>query len=86
MKAKKSFALAALLAAIAAAAAGCQGADTRDLENVKGKDPKKVELYVNVDKHPNVVRLCIDGVAFVTTSREMDGILRVPEFDAWCKA
>jgi len=30
--------------------------------------------------------LCIDGVAFVTTSRDYSAVLRVPEWDAWCKS
>jgi hypothetical protein len=69
-----------------AAVGGCQGANTRDLKGVSAKNPSKTELYANVDNHPNIVRLCIDGLAFVTTSREMDPLLRVPEWDAWCKS
>jgi len=60
-------------------------ANTRDLENVQPRIPDKVESYTNIDMHPNVVRLCIGGVGFVTTSRDYDAIMRVPEFDAWCK-
>jgi len=60
-------------------------ANQRDLEHVQPRDPQKAESYTNVDQHPNIVRLCIGGVAFVTTSRQYDSILRVPEFDAWCK-
>lgn len=82
----KSLVTAAGALGVLAAMTACAGAEERDLENVKGRDPKKVELYINVEKHPNLVRLCIDGVGFVTSSREEDAILRVPEFDAWCKA
>lgn len=86
MKVKKATALAALLAAAVAGTTGCQGANTRDLEGIKIKDPKKAEIYANLDQHPNIVRLCIDGLAFLTTSRKEDVILRVPEWDGWCKA
>lgn len=86
MRTKKRVALAVLLAAIVATLSGCPGANTRDLENVKIKDPKKAEIYANLDQHPNIVRLCIDGLAFLTTSRKEDVILRVPEWDGWCKA
>ena len=61
------------------------GANDRDLEGVNGKHPDKIELYINVDQHPNLVRLCIDHVAFVTTSRDNgQNFLRVPEWDSWC--
>lgn len=62
--------------------AGCTPANQRDLEGVNGKQPDKVELYMNVDQHPNIVRLCIDHVAFATTSRENgQNFMRVPEWD-----
>jgi hypothetical protein len=63
--------------------AGC-GANTRDLEGVPIKDPDKIEIYANLDQHPNIVRLCIGGVAFYTTTRDLNAIGRVPEWDAWC--
>jgi len=67
------------------ALAGC-GDNRRDLNGVTSKDPDKYELYTNIDTHPNILRLCIDGVAFATTSRQYgDAMLRVPEWDAWCK-
>lgn len=67
------------------ALAGC-GANQRDLENVPLTNPDKIEIYANIDQHPNIARLCIGGVAFATTTREYgDAVLRVPEWDAWCK-
>jgi len=77
-----------ITALTALAVAGCTPANQRDLEGVNGKHPNKIELYVNVDQHPNLVRLCIDHVAFVTTSRENgQNFLRVPEWDVpWCGA
>ena len=65
---------------------GCAGDQRRDLEGVTIKNPQKYELYSNIDTHPNIARLCIDGVAFVTTSRDYSAVLRVPEWDAWCKS
>jgi len=64
---------------------GCVPGNERDLEGVTGKDPDRAELYINVDGHPNVVRLCIGGAGFATTSRENgQNFLRVPEWDPWC--
>ena len=64
---------------------GCQGANTRDLEGVEPRTPDKIEAYVNIDGQPNLSRLCIDGVAFLTNSREHTAVMRVPEWDGWCK-
>lgn len=80
---KALIALAAFLGV--AALTGC-GANVRDLEGVPIKEPQKIEIYANLDKHPNIVRLCIDGIAWVTTTRELESVTRVPEYDAWCKA
>lgn len=77
---------AALLAVVAAAAlTGC-GAQRQDLEDVTIKQPDKYELYVNIDTHPNVARFCIGGVAFASTSREYTSVMRIPEWDEWCKS
>ena len=48
--------------------------------------PDKLEIISNVDKHPNFVRLCIDGLAFRTISTDHSGLAspaveRVPEWD-----
>ena len=56
----------------------------RDLEDVEVRDPDSAVLYNNVDKYPNISKLCIDGVAFATTTREWEPLLRVPEWDATC--
>jgi len=80
-----------LTTALAAAAlvlltsAGC-GANHRDLENVPLREPQKAEIYAGIDGHPNIARQCIDGVAFATTTRDYNSIMRVPEWDAWCKS
>lgn len=78
-------ALAGTVVVLLAGAGGC-GANQRDLEGVEIRNPQKAEIYANLDEHPNIVRVCIDGVALLTTTRELDGVQRVPEWDAWCKS
>lgn len=57
----------------------------KDLEGVTVKDPDKATLYNNVDTYPNMVVLCIDGVAFVTTTRpDMGSWAPVPSLDKTC--
>lgn len=63
---------------------GCSSNNFRDVEGVKSRKPDKIENYNNMDSHPNVGRICIDGVAFFTTTRQYDSIGRVPEWDRWC--
>lgn len=73
---------------LALALTGC-GSSRRDLEGIPNKNPEKAELYSNVDGYPNVVRLCIDHVAFATTTRDTSpaAIFRVPEWDvSFCGA
>lgn len=69
---------------VALALGGCdpQGGQNHDLEGVTFKDPDSAQGFNNVDGHPNIVRVCIDKVAFATTTRQGDGITRVPEWDA----
>lgn len=69
------------LAVVVLGLAGCQGANTRDLEGIKGQDPPKIEIYNNIDGHPNPVRLCIDGVALLTTTRDLSAVTLVPAWD-----
>lgn len=71
------------LAGFALLVAGCgDGQQVRDVEDIPAQDPAKVEIYNNVDQYPNIVRVCIDGVAFATTTREYEPVLRVPEWDS----
>lgn len=85
---KKSLKIAAAVAAGLFVLTGCGQApwqdSLRDLENVPVKDPDDATLYNNVDRYPNISRLCIDGVAFATTTREWEPVLRVPEWDELC--
>jgi aspartokinase len=71
--------------ALIAVLAGCDSSNNfRDVEGVASRDPDKVEVYNNVDRNPNVTMICIHGVAFVTTTRDYDSILRVRELDRQC--
>jgi hypothetical protein len=79
-------ALWAVLAALAIAGmvlASCsKSATSADLKGVEPQKPDKIEAYTNIDGHPNLVRLCIGKVAFVTTTRESGvNFARVPEWD-----
>lgn len=79
--------IAGLAAVAALALTGCGMNDSmRDYEEAKIKDPEEITLWNNVDLHPNVARLCVDGVALLTTTREYgDAAIRIPEWDAHCK-
>lgn len=69
----------ALLAVIGLA--GCEE-QLKDLHGADARDPDRVEVYTNYDRYPNIVRICIDGVAFATTTRDYEPVMRVPEWDA----
>lgn len=72
---------ASLVASVALAMLiGC-GNSRRDLNGVPNKEPDKSEMYANVDGYPNIVRICIGGVAFATNTRQNDSMIRVPEWD-----
>ena len=65
--------------------AGCANQTVRDLEDIPVSDPDSVELFTNIDEYPNIVRVCIDGVAFATTTREAQAaIFLVPEWNDEC--
>lgn len=88
-----------LLAATGAALvlAGCSD-QLGDRGGQEGSPPDKildvdyVEVFRNADGFPNVSRVCVDGIAFATSSTgrgESSGgasIIRVPEWDAVCRA
>jgi hypothetical protein len=74
------------LVGIAAAGivAGCTSPQLNDLRNSPSVYPNYSTTYVNVDGFPNVTELCINGVAFATTTRDLNSIMRIPEWDAFC--
>lgn len=65
---------------------GSSRGEARDLKGINYRDPNKAEIINNVNQHPNLVRLCIDGLAFVTSSngdgKYAPNVLRIPEWDA----
>lgn len=68
-------------------ACGGTPSPARDVKNVPVSHPQLLKVYDNVDTHPNIAEVCIDGVAFATTSRTYgDAITRVPEWDHLCPA
>ena len=77
-----------VLAAVALAALGTActpGNNFRDVEGVPSKNPDLIEAYNNLDGHPNIAKVCIDGVAFATTTRDAQAaIQRVPDWDETC--
>lgn len=60
------------------------GNNFRDVEGVKSQRPDLIEVFNNVDKHPNIVKVCIDGVAFATTTRDYQALQRVEAWDRTC--
>lgn len=77
------------LAAVAVAVlmlAGCgTGQQWRDLEGQTQTEPDKVRLVTNVDTYPNIVALCIEGVGFVTTTRDDRPLQESPGLtEKWC--
>jgi len=81
---KIRIALAALCSAVVLLLSGCGSNNFRDLEHVPSKDPDTAVVYNNVDLNPNITKLCIEGLAFITTTRDYDNTQRVPEWDATC--
>lgn len=70
--------------ALVAGAACTPGNNFRDVEGVDSKDADKYVVYNNVDRHPNLVLVCISGTAFITTTREFNAVTRVPDLDKTC--
>jgi hypothetical protein len=66
--------------------AGCgTGQQWRDLEGQVQTEPDKVRLVTNVDTYPNIVALCIEGVGFVTTTRDDRPLQESPGLtEKWC--
>lgn len=65
--------------------AGCDDANQKDVKGVQAKsNPDNVTAWANIDQHPNLVRVCADGIAFLTTSREALPAQRLPEWDWAC--
>lgn len=72
--------------ALAVSSVACSpGNNFRDLKGIESQEPDLVEVFTNVDRHPNIAKVCIDGVAFATTTREGNSaITRVESWDRTC--
>lgn len=101
MNIKRAFITGAIgLCSIPLMASSCTEPSKADLGQPKGDSkiepsyfvstvPDKLEVIVNVDLHPNIVRLCVDGLAFMTISSSHSGyatpaIQAMPVWDDWC--
>lgn len=75
-------ALAALVATVMLTAGSCEQQQLRDLEDVPVQELEGVRIYVNVDGYANMVVGCIEGAAFVFTTRDYEAFERIPDLDA----
>lgn len=83
---RKTHAIAAVGVIALATLTGCgEGQQWRDLENVTVTEPDKVRLVTNVDTYPNIVALCIEGVGFISTTRDDRPLQESPGLtEKWC--
>lgn len=90
------------IAAVALLIAGCleQDASKTDIgepqfrgdaipADFAAEAPEVLTVFQNVDNHPTIVRVCLDGVAFRTVSTNhqngfTSAVERVPEWDEVC--
>lgn len=90
-----------LVALAVVAVTGCSSAHTRDIDTETkwfetsvelGEDhlhilpPDDVTVWYGLDSHPNMARVCLDGIAFVTSTSEFKAFERIPEWDDYCAA
>ncbi|MEV5413118.1 hypothetical protein AB0K60_30310 [Thermopolyspora sp. NPDC052614] len=78
---------------------GCSSDQLADRGGQEDAPPDKIsdvdyiEVFRNADNFPNVARICIEGLAFASTSSGRRGedavaapaLLRIPEWDAKCR-
>ncbi|GAB1819573.1 hypothetical protein [Herbidospora sp. RD11066] len=93
----KTKAAGVLMAALLLTGCSDQLGDRGGNENAppdKISDVDYIEVFRNADNFPNVARICIEGLAFASTSSGLRGesgvanpaLLRVPEWDTKCAA
>jgi hypothetical protein len=69
--------------------AGCS-AQLGDRGGTEGAAPDRIsdvdfiEVFRNADNFPNMARMCVDGLAFASSSSGGPSLVRVPEWDGWC--
>ncbi len=79
---------------------GCSSEQLGDRGGQENAAPDKIgdvdyiEVFRNADNFPNVARICVEGLAFASTSSGLRGsegaaaapaLLRIPEWDAQCR-
>jgi len=64
--------------------AGCSS-QFHDQGGIAQANPDYVLTYLNVDGFPNPTVMCIQGVGFVTISRDYQSLQEVPEWKAFCE-
>lgn len=89
----------AIIVALALVIAGCSSATTRDIDTetawfetsieltpdrLSVQTPDQVDIFLNLDGHPNLARLCIEGLGFLTSTSEFKAWERMPEWDDYC--
>jgi outer membrane lipoprotein SlyB len=77
----KIVALAGVVASVLLTAGSCEAQQLRDLENVPVEEMQNVRIFVNVDGYANMVVGCIEGAAFVFTTRDYEAFERQPDLD-----
>lgn len=60
-------------------------------QDYKAVAPDSITVFQNVDQHPSIVRVCADGLAFLTVSTAhttgfTKAVERIPEWDSYCRS
>lgn len=93
MNHRVKMALTVISIAVALIAVGCTGQNSfngggaaKDVKKIQPKNADSYELINNVDKFPNVVIVCVHGVALVTTTRDASqaALQHIVELDRNC--
>ena len=71
----------AVVASMLLTAGSCEQQQLRDLENIPVEEMENVRIFVNVDGYANMVVGCIEGSAFVFTTRDYEAFERQPDLD-----
>lgn len=69
---------------VATGVSACGPTQLNDLRNAPSSYPDYAVTYLNVDNFPNFTLICVKGVGFVTTTRDLNAVQQVPEWNAFC--
>lgn len=73
----------ALAAAIFLVLAGCSN-QLKDQGDIQQASPDYAVTIMNADDYPNMTLVCFKGVGFMTTTRDLNAAVEVPEWNAFC--